>query len=290
MPIEIPDIVSASTARNLRRGRYVFIDLNRGAPGPIACAGLEDCLPGYMVRRKGFRFPAMEYIAGGEWELSNDKETWRLQPGSFFTYGPGVPYSLRPISQTGLLKYFVDFTGPKAWSELRRIGPKPGTPSALKNRRWLQDLLDQLIDTESLPKSQRAGIAAKLGRLILDRIQMDACPPIFQTRSRSSYERCREYLALHYTEIRDLADAARKCGISGVHLCRLFQRYAEETPHAYLTRLKINHAADCIARMNLLVKEAAAEVGFEDSYHFSRVFKKVVGIPPSRFGFGKLQK
>jgi AraC-like DNA-binding protein len=42
--------------------------------------------------------------------------------------------------------------------------------------------------------------------------------------------------------------------------------------------------------MNLLVKEAAAEVGFEDSYHFSRVFKKVVGIPPSRFGFGKLQK
>jgi AraC-like DNA-binding protein len=287
MPDAIPDIVPASIAGSLKRGSYVFIDLSARASGPVACAGLEECMPDYSVERRGFRFPAMEYIAGGEWELNNGKKTWRLQPGAIFTYGPGISYSLRPISRTGLLKYFVDFTGPKAWSELRCIGPKPGTPASLKNRRWLQDLLDQLIDTESLPQKQRAGIAAKLGRLILDRIPMDSCPPILQTRSRSSYERCREYLALHYTEIRDLADAARQCGISAVHLCRLFQRYAQETPHAYLTRLKINHAADCIARKNLLVKEAAAEVGFEDPYHFSRVFKKVLGIPPSRFGFGK---
>lgn len=287
MPDAIPNIVPASIAGSLKRGSYVFIDLSARASGPVACAGLEDCMPDYRIERKGFRFPAMEYIAGGEWELNNGKKTWRLQPGSIFTYGPGISYSLRPISGEGLFKYFVDFTGPKAWLELRRIGPKPGTPASLKNRRWLQDLLDQLIDTESLPKKQRAGIAAKLGRLILDRIQMDSCPQILQTRSHSSYERCREHLALHYTEIRDLAEAARQCGISPVHLCRLFQRYAQETPHAYLTRLKINHAADCIARKNLLVKEAAAEVGFEDPYHFSRVFKKVLGICPSRFGFGK---
>jgi AraC-like DNA-binding protein len=48
--------------------------------------------------------------------------------------------------------------------------------------------------------------------------------------------------------------------------------------------MKMNHAAELITRANFSVKAAAVEVGFEDPYHFSRVFKRVHGVAPSLFG------
>jgi AraC-like DNA-binding protein len=72
--------------------------------------------------------------------------------------------------------------------------------------------------------------------------------------------------------------------VSGAHLSRLFHRFDTELPKAFLMRLKMNHAAELILRGSLPVKAAAAQLGFEDPYHFSRCFKRVHGVAPSYFG------
>jgi len=282
VPAPLPDFIS----RSVHRGRYVFLDLHPGktAESPVACAGWEECSPDYEIHRPGFRFPALEYIAGGEWELVTAKGKWTLGPGAVFTYGPRVGYSLKALSKSGLSKYFLDFSDGRAAAALRRTGLKPGVPGSLVQRRWLHDLLDQLIDTAPMRAAARRKVAGMIANLLLERIREDLHPVQRVTQAHLTYERCREYLAANYLDISNLSDAARKCGVSPVHLCRLFQRYATEPPHSFVTRLKINHAAERIARGNLLVKSAAAEVGFDDPYHFSRVFRKVHGIPPSKFG------
>jgi len=99
-----------------------------------------------------------------------------------------------------------------------------------------------------------------------------------------SYEHCRRFLADNYMAVRVMSDAAKACGVSPAHLSRLFHRFDTESPKAFLLRLKMNHAAELILRGNVPVKRAAAEVGFEDPYHFSRCFKRVHGIAPSFFG------
>jgi len=45
----------------------------------------------------------------------------------------------------------------------------------------------------------------------------------------------------------------------------------------------MGRAADLLSNRNLLVKQVAEELGFSDPYHFSRVFKRVYGIPPETF-------
>ncbi|MBC8126843.1 MAG: helix-turn-helix transcriptional regulator [Gloeobacteraceae cyanobacterium ES-bin-144] len=278
----LPNFISPSVLR----GRYVFLDLDPSAAEhpSVACAGWEECAPDYIIRRQGFRFPAIEYIASGEWELITAKGKWTLGAGSVFTYGPETAYSLKAVSKTGLSKYFLDFSDAQAVAHLQKAGLTDGLPSSLMQRRWLHDLLDQLIDTAQMRVSTRRKVAGMIAALLLERIREDlqAVQPVNQ--AQLTYERCRDYLAAHYLDVSNLSDAARICGVSLVHLCRLFQRYATETPNSFVTRLKINHAAERIARGNLPVKAAAAEVGFDDPYHFSRVFKKVYGIPPSRFG------
>ena len=41
--------------------------------------------------------------------------------------------------------------------------------------------------------------------------------------------------------------------------------------------------AELLGNQSMLVKEVAEAVGFADPYHFSRVFKRVYGIPPEAF-------
>jgi len=42
-------------------------------------------------------------------------------------------------------------------------------------------------------------------------------------------------------------------------------------------------AADLLTDRNLLVKDIAKQVGMADPFHFSRIFKKVLGLSPKEF-------
>jgi AraC-like DNA-binding protein len=278
----LPSFIS----RRVVRGRYLFLDLDPPAATDLAvtCAGWEECSPGYEIKRNGFHQLALEYIAGGEWELETRGRKWTVGPGTIFAYGPGVAYSLKAVSESGLTKYFIDLAGRSAPRLLARTGLNGATPGRVLHRRWLHDILDQLIETTHLRPSSRKTISKMLLTLLLERIREDIRTKPHFSHARQSYEHCRRYLADNYMRIGNLSEAARACGVSAAHFSRLFHRFDTELPKAFLLRLKINHAAELILRGRMPVKVAAAEVGFDDPYHFSRCFKRVHGVAPSYFG------
>lgn len=273
-------------SRRVIRGRYLFLNLDPPASTELAvtCAGWEECDPGYEIQRDGFRYLALEYIVGGNWELETAKGKWTLGPGSIFTYGPRIRYSLKTLSGGGFSKYFVDFAGSSAARLIARTGLSGSRPERIVQRRWVPDLLDQLIESAHLRPAARTSLSRMLAPLILERVREDLRPGPRSSHARQSYENCRHYLTDNYLQIRSLSDAARACGVSPVHLSRLFRRFSTEGPSAFLARLKMNHAAELIARSNLSVSSAAQAAGYEDPYHFSRVFKRVHGVAPSFFG------
>ena len=105
-----------------------------------------------------------------------------------------------------------------------------------------------------------------------------AFSPAWQT-----YMRCRQYIERNYLTTASISDAANACFVDQAYLSRLFKRFAEESPLKLLIRLKMSKAADLLGSGELLIKQVAEEVGYADPYHFSRVFKRVYGIPPETF-------
>src|SRR5262245_60916147 len=83
-----------------------------------------------------------------------------------------------------------------------------------------------------------------------------------------------------------LEELARQAGFSPQHMNRIFHRALGSTPLKYLTRLKIERAAELLIETNRTVETIAASVGFEDPYYFSRVFKREVGRSPAAFRLG----
>jgi AraC-like DNA-binding protein len=51
----------------------------------------------------------------------------------------------------------------------------------------------------------------------------------------------------------------------------------------YFTRLRMSHACRLLESTSARVKEVAAALGYHDPLYFSKVFKSVHNVPPSRF-------
>jgi transcriptional regulator GlxA family with amidase domain len=61
-------------------------------------------------------------------------------------------------------------------------------------------------------------------------------------KSRPGLLRARDYLAANFNERISLADAAALAGLSPFYFHRLFADTFSETPHEFVTRLRIDHA------------------------------------------------
>jgi AraC-like DNA-binding protein len=104
-----------------------------------------------------------------------------------------------------------------------------------------------------------------------------------ETLAFSSFEQCRQYIERNWLRLVSLRQIADECHVSSAYLCRLFRRYDNQSPYQHLLRLKMNFAADRLRQTGVLVKQVAEEVGFNDPYHFSRVFRSTLGLSPAAF-------
>ena len=90
------------------------------------------------------------------------------------------------------------------------------------------------------------------------------------------------YIDAHLEQHPGREKIARKFFLSKPYINRLFQVHLGETPTEYLHRRLASKGYELLFYGNRSVKEAAAELGFANQFHFSRVFKQVFGIAPSR--------
>ncbi len=81
----------------------------------------------------------------------------------------------------------------------------------------------------------------------------------------------------------DLDKIADEARFSKYHFCRLFKEIYDQTPHQYLTAVRIDRAVHML-NVGSSVKEACFAVGFDSIGSFTGLFKRRVGMTPAAFG------
>jgi AraC-like DNA-binding protein len=85
----------------------------------------------------------------------------------------------------------------------------------------------------------------------------------------------------------DLDTAAAQAGVSPFHFLRLFSSVLGVTPHQYLVRSRLRHAARLLSDDNERpVTDIAYDVGFGDLSNFVRTFHRAAGVSPLKFRQG----
>jgi AraC family transcriptional regulator of arabinose operon len=80
-----------------------------------------------------------------------------------------------------------------------------------------------------------------------------------------------------------ISQMAAQAGLSPAHFSRLFSKAAGFSPMEYFIHLKIQRACRFLTLTTWSIKEISSRLGYSDQYYFSRVFHKVMGIPPAAY-------
>jgi AraC-like DNA-binding protein len=91
------------------------------------------------------------------------------------------------------------------------------------------------------------------------------------------------WLDAHSSEPIDLERAAGQAELSSFHFLRLFSKVLGVTPHQYLVRSRLRHAARLLAGSERSVSDLALDVGFGDLSNFVRTFHRAAGLSPLAF-------
>ncbi len=87
----------------------------------------------------------------------------------------------------------------------------------------------------------------------------------------------------HYLEALTLEQVAKVAGMSIPTFCRFFKKNIKKTYFDFLQELRISHACKLLTDSNKAVLEICYESGYNSWAHFSKQFKKVKQITPSKY-------
>lgn len=91
----------------------------------------------------------------------------------------------------------------------------------------------------------------------------------------------RQYIEGNYHKSLSLNKIARRFSISPPHLSAEFKRWFGTSPGKYLIEYRLHEAEILLKDNNLQIVDIAERVGWDDVYHFSKIFKRHRGVPPS---------
>jgi transcriptional regulator GlxA family with amidase domain len=80
-----------------------------------------------------------------------------------------------------------------------------------------------------------------------------------------------------------LADLSEEAELSAWHFLRAFRTAFGETPHEFLTRVRLERAKDLLTVSSRPVTEICFDVGFTSLGSFSTLFRRQVGLSPAEF-------
>jgi transcriptional regulator GlxA family with amidase domain len=95
--------------------------------------------------------------------------------------------------------------------------------------------------------------------------------------------RARDAMDRDYASPLDIRALARIAFVSEAHFIRTFRATFGETPNRYLQRRRVERAMYLLRSTDRSVTDICMDVGFSSLGTFSRVFRDIVGEPPSEY-------
>ena len=109
-----------------------------------------------------------------------------------------------------------------------------------------------------------------------------------QSQSAGSFivDQALNYMRSHYREKLTLQTVADCCYVSQWHLSKLLNRYAEKSFYDILNAIRIQKAKELLSDPKLKIGEIGEMVGYADTAHFARTFKKLEGVSANEYRNG----
>jgi len=226
---------------------------------------------------------ALAYVRKGSFGYRTRGRSYELVAGSMLVGHPGDEYVCThdhavgdECLSFGLPPSLLEAVGavPEAW----RIGALAPLPELMVLGELAQSSLDGATDV-ALDEVGML-LAARFVDVVSGRSRRPAGGSM---RDRRRAVEAALWMDEQSHEPIDLASAAKQHGVGAFHFLRLFTNVIGVTPHQYLVRCRLRHAARLLADSDAPITAVAYDVGFGDLSNFVRTFHRAAGVSPRSF-------
>lgn len=243
----------------------------------------ETWAPGSRLSRKGNPLVAIFYVFTGQGEYRSSQGRFPMRPGFVFGFGPGDEHSLL-VGSSGLQLGILSLEPIRGTQLLRENLDQ--TAVAFQTTDSLE-IEDELLRMVAIAREGNAFSRERVEALVpawlltLRKARQSLSQP--GMRGTEIFQKCQSHLREHFREITSVHSTATACGVSYSHMTRVFRENAGLSPHQYLLRVKMLHAAQRISTETVTLDELAGELGFADAFVFSKSFKRILGVSPREY-------
>lgn len=241
-------------------------------------------------------------ILKGKGHFIIDDRDYAVEEGNVIVLNPGTYHRSIPVVSTGrpLTECYLAFTDVEFHNCPKNHFPLfPGYEIISKlpseNKKSLFALCDSIAaELDSQAAGRYFMLKSYLIQVLclLERYQMQTQTNEKKREAAAGYEfksvnkkyviqQITKYMEEHYQEKISLDQIAANMYLSSFYISKLFKSETGDTPINFLISLRMKKAKALLdENPECSIKWAAASVGYDDAYHFSKLFKKYYGISP----------
>lgn len=269
---------------------------------------IEELNPTFLFSWKGTRhedeknyhshdYLELAFILSGKGKYHIDGEVYGVEAGDLLIFNPGVKHQALVDEESDMptTEFFVGCSDIQIPGFAYNYLPVPEggyfihTKGELKTRiSRLCSLMEQ--ENQVYLEGRYFMMKALLMQMILQVVR-EQCEEVQPSDSyqfasvNKAYvvKRIISYFEQHYSEKISLDQIAENMYLSPFYISKIFKSETGDTPIRHLINIRLEKAKQLLeVGHNGSIQEIAAMVGYEDAYHFSKLFKKRYGIPPSQ--------
>lgn len=238
-------------------------------------------------------FLMIYYVAYGKNEVTVNGETMRVQKGDVILVNPNVPHG-RKKGDSAFFILGIDNLQ-LCGMELDHL-PFPGGSPLVRPVRYSQEIYDCYRRIAEVQDKKEVGWDLMCNVLcqeflvwVLKEITPAAAVEKEQGFRLKGYEKENvvqmivDYMKENYVQHISVDEIARHAFMSVTYVTKIFREIMGDTPINYLISIRLGHAAELLKEGNLTIQAVSKQVGYDDPYYFSKLFKRRYGVSPTEY-------
>ena len=219
------------------------------------------------------------FLISGRGAAELGTHRWVIQPGWLNVIPAGVPHvewcDTRQVRWCGIeIPGLQDQFAAEAGRVFDRPFQVSGGPAAAIVVRMVREI--RLADDASALSLHGLGLE------LLAALARASRPPSGEGSARW-IARAEDYLRANFQETLTLDEVAAEVGVHPTHLARVFRRQFGTSMGEFVRGLRIENSVRLLAHDGLPLSEISQRSGFSDQAHFTRVFKRHLGMTPGAY-------
>jgi AraC-like DNA-binding protein len=104
-----------------------------------------------------------------------------------------------------------------------------------------------------------------------------------ENKQKSLVDKAKQFMKLHYAEMRGQHELEMECGVDINYLNILFTKETGKTLYKYLTDIRMDHAKYLLEEKKIAIVEIASRIGYPNGNSFTRAFSKYARQSPTLY-------